>query len=367
MKKKRKKLWKKLASRIHLWLGMISGLIVFVIAVTGCIYVFQDEIKDAVFSWRFIQNEDRDFVAPSILFQNVREAIPESNPNMVVYHDKTRPAAISINVDDIPYEVYLNPFSAEIIHVQNLDTDFFMIVEHLHRFLLLPEEIGKQVTGVSTIIFLIMLVSGLILWWPKKWKNSAQNFKIKWKARWRRKNYDWHRATGFYLIVPAIIVAITGLSFSYEWVHEGLFEVGNAVSNERNSEAIPIFPKTDKITTNSALDISFEKTFSLMPDKGMYFVWDQGEGLPIVTGVYPKSLAFDHQSNFYFESETGDLLFSQFYREKNTGIKLQEMNFGLHTGQYFGIFGKIMAFITSLFVATLPVSGFLIWFGRRKK
>jgi uncharacterized iron-regulated membrane protein len=93
-----------------------------------------------------------------------------------------------------------------------LDTDFFLIVEKLHRFLLLPEEIGKHVTGIATIIFVFMLITGIILWWPKKWKNAVQNFKIRWKAKWRRKNYDWHRSTGFYLAVPALVVALTGLT-----------------------------------------------------------------------------------------------------------------------------------------------------------
>lgn len=364
--KKQKQTWKTYVSLLHLWLGLASGSIVFIIAITGCIFVFQDEVKDALHDWRFVTPQEATFKAPSILLKTVTTLHPDATPDMVVYHKENRPATVYIERRGIPYLVHLNPYSGEITHLQNLDTDFFMVVERLHRFLLLPEEIGKQVTGVATFIFLTMLITGLILWWPKKWKNASQNFKVKWGARWRRKNYDWHRVTGFYMILPAIVVATTGLAFTYEWVNDGLFKVGNVI-NDHPVFKEPAAFKNVASTKNSALDTSLSVTQELMPDSGMLFVWNQGNGLPIVTGAYPEALDFDHQSNFYFHPETGELIASQYYESKNTGTQLQEMNYGLHTGQYLGIFGKTMAFIASLFVASLPVSGFVIWYGRRKK
>ncbi len=366
VRKKKNNLLRQVSSYIHLWLGLVSGLIVFVIAITGCVFVFQDELKDIFYDWRHVTPQEQPFAAPSLLLKNVKKAYPASTASMVVYQTGDRPAAIGVEIDHIPHEVYLNPYNGKIIHVQNMNTEFFMVVEHLHRFLLLPEDVGKQITGVATLIFVLMLLTGLVLWWPKKRKNTVQHLKIKWNAKWRRKNYDWHRATGFYLIIPALIIAITGLSFTYEWLHDQLYTVGN-IAQEAQEEPLPTFLPSDQPTSMEAMDLAMTTTRTLLPHSGMYFVWDQGEGLPIVTGAYPQSLAFDHQSNFYFDAGTGSLLHSQFYKAKPPGLKLQEMIYGLHTGQYLRLPGKILAFIASALIAALPITGFYVWYGRRKK
>ncbi|WP_088324347.1 PepSY-associated TM helix domain-containing protein [Polaribacter tangerinus] len=366
MIKKTKHSLKNFVRIAHLWLGFSSGIIVFIIAITGCIFVFQDEIKDNIYDWRFIEPQEKIFVGPATIFDTIKKKHPNSKPTMVVYHNKTRPAVVEIQIDNTPFNIHLNPFTGKIIHEQNLETDFFLVVERLHRFLLLPEKIGKQVTGIATLIFMVMLISGLILWWPKKLKGAAKHFKIKMNAKWRRKNYDWHRIIGFYLILPSTVIAITGLAFTYEWVNEGLFKIGNITNNKPTFKEPSSF-KNIKSASDIALDTSLIETQNLIPESGMLFVWNRGNGEPIVTGSYPDALEFDHQSNFYFHPENGRLIATQYYNDKSPGTRLQEMNYGIHTGQYLNLFGKIMAFLTSLFIASLPVTGTLIWWGRKRK
>lgn len=338
-----------------------------IVALTGSIFVFHNEIQDLTQHWRKVTPRDEAFVPPSRLLENVRMKFPGADAGMVVYQNRERPAHVVTTIDNTFYNIYFNPYSGEITHIQNLEKDFFLFIEDLHMHLLLPDHIGKQIVGISTIIFIIMLGTGIILWWPKKRKNLKKNLKIKWDARWRRVNYDWHRTTGFYISFLALFMAITGLSFSYEWVHESFYAIGNFGKDYPEDEVSPeILNITDKVPAN-ALDLSLSQTLKLMPESGMYFVWDQGIKAPIVTGAYPDALEFDHQSNFYFHPQSGELLRKHFYAEKSNGLKLQEMSYGLHTGQYFGLTGKIIAFFASLFVAGLPVSGFMIWWGRRNK
>ncbi|WP_424493870.1 PepSY-associated TM helix domain-containing protein [Salinimicrobium sp. GXAS 041] len=365
--RKKKNSIKKWIGRIHLWMGLTSGLIVFIVSITGCIFVFHDEIRDFTSDWRKVVPQDEAFIAPSVLRSKVLQGFPEAEASMVVYQNKERPAHVFSSIEGVAHHIYFNPYSGELLHVQNLEKDFFLIIEDLHMHLLLPEKIGKQVVGISTIIFVFMLITGIILWWPKKRKNVSDKFQIKWKARWRRVNYDWHQVTGVYISLLALVIAFTGLSFSYEWMHESFYYFGN-LGKEYPSDFIS--PEIEEKSTKNginAFDLAFAKTVEMLPDSGMYFVWDQGQNAPIVTGAYPEALGFHHQSNFYFHPETGELLQEHFYSDKSTGLKLQEMNYGLHTGQFFGITGKIIAFFVSLFVAGLPVSGFMIWWGRNYK
>ena len=366
-KRKRPNLVKNIARKIHLFLGLSSGIIVLVIAITGCIFVFQDELQDLTRPWRKVEVREKPFIAPSKILEVLSQRYPDAKADMVVYQNEERPASVTIDIDAIPHTIYFDPYTAEITHVQNLDDDFFIIVEHLHRFLLLPQEIGKHITGVATIIFVFMLITGLILWWPKNWRIAGQHFTIKWNARWRRKNYDWHRTTGFYMIFPAIVIAATGLSFSYEWMHDALYPIGNVLSDASEEEEVPTFRFKDADSAPEALDLAMAETRKLVPESNMFFVYDPGNGRAIETGAYPESLEFDHQSNYLFHPTTGKLLHSKPYAQKSPGLQLQEMNYGLHTGQYFGLFGKIMAFLGSLIVAALPITGFMIWRGRSKK
>ena len=79
--------------------------------------------------------------------------------------------------------------------------------------------------ATATLVFLVMLISGLILWWPKNKKATKQRFSIKWNARWRRKNYDLHNVLGFYATWIAIILAVTGLVWGFEWFAQGYYRL----------------------------------------------------------------------------------------------------------------------------------------------
>lgn len=362
-KKNTLRLW---AGRLHLWLGLITGIIVFIVAVTGCIYVFHDEIKDAVYDYRFVEVQDKQYLEPSEIKKIVQQNFPGTTDDFVIYPRKDRPVAVYGVFEKTPYYFYLNPYSGEFLYAQDFTKDFFEIIKALHMYLLLPTEIGKQVVGISTLIFIIMMLTGIVLWWPKKIKNLKKNLKIKWNARWRRVNYDLHNVSGFYLHILAIIVAITGLYFSYEWVSDSIYFVGNLGKDVPTDHHIEDIERKPRISEDP-IDIAFYETLKLEPNDEMVFVWTEGPDHPVVTGAYPVSLNFDHQSNYYFHPQTGELLQSQPYQSKSTGMKLQEMSYGIHTGQYFGMTGKIIAFILSLFVASLPVTGFIIWWGRKNR
>lgn len=142
--------------------------------------------------------------------------------------------------------------------------------------------------------------------------------------------------------------------------------IGNLGQEIESDHHIENIIKKAKISENP-VDIAFYKTLELEPDNDMYFVWTEGDHHPVVTGAYPESLDYDHQSNFYFHPQTAELLQQQTYNSKSRGMKLQEMSYGIHTGQFFGMTGKIIAFILSLFVASLPITGFIVWWGRKNR
>ena len=364
-----KNAFKTIIHQLHLWLGLTSGIVIFIVAITGCIFTFHDELKDVFYDYRFVPQQDLAFIAPSFLLKKANDFQPDFEASMVVYNGGSRPATVSMTKDGSDFLLNFNPYTGELIKKVNLDTEFFTIIEELHMYLLLPQEIGKQIVGMATVIFVILVLSGIILWWPKKVKYLKQRLSVKWSARWRRINYDWHNVTGFYTAIIALILAITGLAFIYEPVHDSFYSVANFGERHESDFFIPAIkdPAGNEEYQQHAMDLAFQQTIALKPESGMYFVWKQDGTSPIISGAYPKSLHFDHQSNYQFHPKTGELLYQSNYHTKSTGLKLQEMTYGLHSGQYFRLPGKIITFLASLFIAVLPITGFYIWYGRKFK
>src|SRR5690606_25057889 len=119
------------------------------------------------------------------------------------------------------YLVYVNPYTAEVLAVKDMARDFFAIVLDGHFYLWLPPQIGQPLVSVATLVFIVMLISGIVLWWPRKAKHTRQRFTIRWNAKWKRVNYDLHNALGFYAWASAVLLACTGLVWGSQWWADG--------------------------------------------------------------------------------------------------------------------------------------------------
>jgi uncharacterized iron-regulated membrane protein len=355
---------------LHKWLGLISGLIVFIVCITGCIFCFHDEIKDITRKeWRFVEPQNKPFLMPSVLQQKAKEIVSKNKTSMVAYYGKNRSAIVYTYSDTENLYLYFNPYTGKYLKTENPETDFFIIVEYIHLYLLLPDYIGKHIVGGSTIIFILLLISGIIQWWPKRKSDIKRSFTIKWNAKWRRVNYDWHNTSGFYIAAIALILAITGLTFTYEWVGDGIYKTFNFGGDKTVETKVPVIDTT-KFKTNSilAVDKAFVQTMKLQPKAEMFFVMiPQQKGDIVSTGAYPHTLRYDQQSNYYFHPSNGKLIQTQPFDKKSLGLQVVEMNYGIHTGQVLDLPGKIIAFTISLIASLLPVTGFVIWYGRNKK
>ena len=72
-------------NKIHLWLGLSSGLVVFIVAVTGCIYAFQTEIQNMVQDYRFVETQQTAVLPPSTLKAIAEKELPKKHIHAVLY------------------------------------------------------------------------------------------------------------------------------------------------------------------------------------------------------------------------------------------------------------------------------------------
>jgi uncharacterized iron-regulated membrane protein len=355
----------------HRWLGFISGLVVVIISITGCLFVFQDEIQDAIHDYRKVEIQNKPYLLPTQLKQIALKQYPRAEAGTVGYYGPNRPAAVFMEVPKAGSRyVYLNPYTGKFLHAEDPQSNFFIVVEYIHLYLLLPPAIGSQIVGWSVVAFVAIMITGIILWWPKRKSDRKRSFTIKWGGRWRRVNYDLHNILGFYAFSIALILAITGLAIAFEPVSDGIKVTTNLGKTYANEDVEPV---SDSLKKTQAVTNPFDKAFiyakSHSPQANMFFVYGDSKKAAATVGVwaYYKPLHYYKSDSYEFDQYTLKPLKILHHKTKSAGLKMNSMNYDIHVGQILGLTGKIIAFLASLICASLPVTGFIIWWGKRNK
>lgn len=364
---------KKIIGKVHLWLGFVSGIIVFIISITGCLYAFQAEIQDLTQSYRFVAEQPDGAMLPPSRLKAIGEGqLPGKHIHAVLYGEKGRAAqVIFFNFEPRYYDiVYVNPYSGEVLKVEDVDANFFQIILDGHFYLWLPDAIGQPVTATATLIFVVMLISGIVLWWPKNKKAAGQRFTIKWSARWRRKNYDLHNVLGFYASWIAIIFAVTGLVWGFQWFAKGYYSLAGG-----EKSLMYMDPVSDTTAHLAAGRPAIDQVWDLMrrehPDAKVMEIHVPEGDLAISATANTESDTYWKTDYRFFDQHTlAELSVDHVYGrfgEAKAADKLMRMNYDIHVGAILGLPGKILAFFISLICASLPVTGIYIWWGRRNK
>lgn len=366
---------KKVIGKLHLWLGFGSGLVVLIIAITGCLYAFKAEIEDLTQSYRFVEPQPKAYLPPSRLQAIAEEALPDKHVHAVLYADSTRAAQVIFYSYEPSYYyfVYVNQYTGEVLHVHDENNSFFGQVLRGHFYLWLPHEIGQPIIASATLIFVVMLASGIYLWWPRNKKGKRQRFTIKWNARWRRKNYDLHNALGFYVSWIAIILALTGLVWGFEWFADGYYGLASGGKEYLPYQEPP--SDTTNMLSDSSMPVMDQIWYRMLkehPDAAIIEVHQPPTSASsILITINPEQDTYWQMDYRYFdqyslEELAVDHIWNR-YHQATMADKLLRMNYDVHTGGILGLPGKILAFLASLLCASLPLSGFMIWWGRRKK
>jgi len=375
--------FKNLIKKIHLWLGLSSGLIVIILGITGCLYVFEEELRPIVYEYYYVDQVKTKKLPVSQLIKIAEEANAKAHPNQKlsgarIINDDKRTVIVwffeELDKDAIWYwnryqntYVYINPYTGSVQKLEEYNFEFFVFVRMLHQTLCLNSEIGDPIVGTATIIFIISLITGLILWWPKNKQAAKQRFWFRWKntTQWKRKNYDLHNILGYYMMFFALIIALTGLVWAFECYDKGVQWIFNG---GKTIEKVKLVSDTTQYNVKTATDKIFIATKKANPKAKSYYLFipKADDSLATFQTFVRYKNRFDDIS-MEFDRYTAKNLRTITYNDKSGGEKFRFINYDLHVGSILGFPGKVLAFFASLVSASLPITGFLIWWGRNNK
>lgn len=386
---KKKYSFRKFSNDIHLWLGIASGLVLFVVCLTGTILTFEKEIVEWADSDRYhVEAAAGATVIPIDELVAKTEAglkgkvtgieIPAS-PN-AVYRFTVQEKGLKGGKPEGPTggkgggggKTYLvNPYNGDITGTTKSATaEFFSTMMSLHRWLLLQDSGGKIIVGAATIIFVFLVLSGLVLWWPIKLRNWKQGFQIKFSANWKRINHDLHNTLGFYAFLVLLVMSLTGLCWSFEWYKTGVSDIlGDEVFKQRKEKPMPSDPLNAGGAEKPMLASLISTADQNFPYEGNYrlrFPADSA-GSYVINKSRSGFLALTAADKIQFEQYTGAVLKTEKFSDKPFNEQVASSVRSLHLGDIYGTFSKIIYFLACLFATSLPVTGTIIWINKLRK
>ncbi|MHA7057777.1 PepSY-associated TM helix domain-containing protein [Aquimarina sp. M1] len=368
--------FKKIIFQLHKILGLTTGLVVFIVAITGCCWAFKDEIESLYDDYKKVIPINKSILTPTKAKRIAKKIFPDNAVHGTVFK-KPDDAIEVIFYDPEPefyQSVFLNPYTGELIQIDNHLSGFFAFILKGHMRLWLPKKIGEQVVGVSIILFVAIIISGFVLWLPKKRKNLKQRLKFDWKktTRWKRKNFDLHSIIGFYVCSLALILAFTGLLMSYDWFQKTIYLTLGGNKNptflipknesenfENTSDILPIDILLGRLKKEYRNAESFEIHDPYSTSDAIFVEVSNSKGI-----YYDSDFLFFDQNTL--KPITSETIYGK-YENVKVADKILRMNYDIHIGAIGGIAGKIIAFLVSLLTASLPVTGILLWYGRNNK
>lgn len=360
---------KKLNAWLHLWLGLASGIIVFIVALTGAILVFEHDFKELTQSWLHAKRpENGEFLPPSVIREKISQQFPDKKIYSVWYYGHNRTAKVNMDSDSL---VYVNPYTAQVAAIVD-EHDFFHFILDGHTVLWIENEVGEAIVSYGSLTFFVLLITGLILWWPKKWNkaNKDKSFKIKWKAKFKRVNYDLHNVLGFYALLVALLITATGLTMCFSWFNNGVYWLSSG------GEAPPArLPKSFSDTIqNPALSAvsNVDKAWKLgTTEIGVYnkdaiivsFPQKASDPIGLCTDMDRGSWRYVNLDQHTLKELPSTQTQIDFL---GTADWIRRTNYALHVGAIGNFPTKILYFIACLICASLPITGFYVWWGKRK-
>jgi uncharacterized iron-regulated membrane protein len=271
--------------------------------------------------------------------------------------------------------------------------EFMGYVFSLHRWLLLDkveapilesmtnQELGRLINGIATSLFLLGVLTGIFLWLPKKAKNWKQGLTVKWSGNWKRINHDLHNTLAFYSILALFIMSVTGPYWSFGWYKtawQKTWDTYQAPKEEKKEDKSKESSTTESVVEDStaisepqiiSLDEALAEANQHLSYAGVVKLTlpEEPQGDLAVsksrTGFFARAGADQLKLNVETLELKEKVLFGELPVRQQIGKSVK----ALHTGEIFGKFTKFLWAVACAIATSLPITGTMIWWNKRKK
>lgn len=356
---------KKIFRRIHLWLSVPFGLFITLICFSGAMLVFEQEIMETSAPQRYYVEQIGEKTLPlDELAERVAGILPDSVQitGITVFSNPERTWQVNLSK---PHRasMYIDPYTGE-IKGRNERAPFFTTMFKMHRWMLGSARAedgsmggGKLLVGISTLLFVFVLLTGAVIWFPKNKKALKNRLSIQTGKGWKRFWYDLHVAGGIYALVFLLAMALTGLTWSFQWYRNGFYAVFGVATSQGGGHHAP------KQRTKTVSFAHWQKVYEELAERNPDFK-------QIALSRGSASVSFERWGNqrasdkYTFDIGSGEVTSVSLYQDTPDSGKIRGWIYSVHVGSWGGFFTRFLTFLAALLGASLPLTGYYLWIKR---
>lgn len=374
--------------RWHFYAGLLVLPFMILLAVTGAIYIFKDEVNDLLHpELRMVQPQDSAPLPPSAL---VAAALQEHPGTLRIYmppEGPDRAAQIKIaDADGVRNTVFVNPYDGAVLGAYwdggAAGSPQMWVVRKLHSLEYFGW-LGNRAVEAAAGWAVVLAGTGLYLWWPRgRTIGVWAPRRTPGRGRWR----DLHAVTGAYAAVFIIFLSLTGLPWSGVWgkqFYDLAYKAGIGMPDgywsRYPTSTVPTAEALDRapwVLENQPMPLSvategvpatLDHVVAAVEALGVH----PGYALNVPTapqGVFTASVYPDdiHQERVvHLDQYSGEVLFDMGFADLGALGQAAEWGISVHMGQRFGLVNQIVMLLACLAIVLMSVAAAAMWWKRR--
>ncbi|MGC3968003.1 MAG: PepSY domain-containing protein [Pirellulales bacterium] len=363
--------------RWHFYAGLITAPVLLIASITGAIYVFIHELQPVMYPDLFVSENTSDDASATttkttLLDDAVAAALkayPKAKPAAAAEpREPGRNATVALNLPEGFRTAFVDPATLNVKGLYDEPNSFFGIVLGIHRRLL-AGSVGRMLVEITAAWGLILLLTGVYLWWPQRLGRPKLPVVGVWYPRSSGPLLpvlrDWHAVVGFYSLITAGFVLFTGLFFTQ--VFGNAYKRATNLGGETPAGAFAVKPVSEdaggraRITFAKALEAAEPHLVGHGPRRV------QIPGSPQdtfrVTRVDWSNPTW--KTTVFVDAYSGRVVHTTNWDDAPLAHKVRLSVYPIHTGEIFGLTTKILALLTCLALALLAVTGAWMWWRKR--
>ncbi len=349
----------------HLAIGLAAGVLVFIMAITGVLLTYQKQMT----VWADVRGltgapsaaGQRRLTADTLLARLA--ASQQAAPTAIVWRaGSNTPVEVQFGREK---RVFANAYTAEVLGTGSVAMrGFFRQVTDWHRWLAAKGEtrdLGRAATGAANLAFLLIVLSGMWLWWPRNltWTSVRSVIWFRRGLSGKARDFNWHNVLGFWSAIPLVIVVASGVVISYPWASALVFRIAGEVPPDRTTAAGPAGARK---AGPRALPGSLQPRLTLA--QAQMLDWRTISLTLPATANADASFSLDrgmggepHKRATAVITADGQLSALQSFSTQSPGRRLRSILRFAHTGEVLGVIGQTIAGLVSLGSAVLVFTG----------
>jgi uncharacterized iron-regulated membrane protein len=357
--------WRKWFFRLHGWLGLNAGLLLFVVCLSGTFATLSEEIDGLVDPRHRISappTEDAEFDWTGML-RTLERAFPDGQARTVsVPGASALPAeggrAAALAFVALPNgetrKAYLDPYTGELRgHTSFFNTARFFRTFHRRFF------DGSRGILIVTLTGFLLLASGITgFGFYKGW--VKQLFAVQLRSSRRRRWSELHKVAGIWVLPFAIVIAVTGVYYFVEVTYDGLDAYDPPPMRQVDEGGLAAFGPRPELLPAGAYVEAAEEAYPELDVRTLRISHAPGQAV-YVAGRAGNPLTRDRADKVHLHPFTGAVIGIQ--RTSDLGVVpfMTDAVDPLHFG-YFGGFGtQVLWFVLGLLLSFSILSGTYIW------